>query len=417
MHSVVFLNPVGTLGGAERCLIDLLAMLRAARPRWLLHLIVGAAGPLYDKAVELGVAVQITPMPTAVAEFGESGLALIEMGKPARNVGLAIRSVNAAIRVPKYLRKLRRAIARANPQLVHSNGLKCHLLAGHAVKPGVPVVWHVHDFLTTRPLLGRWLRWLAKPPAIAIANSQAVAADTRAALPGTRVEAVYNGIDLDRFTPGGAGEADLDRLAGIPSAKSGAVHVGLVATYARWKGQDVLIDAAAKLVKRSDLGELRFCIVGGPAYSTAGSQYTAKELRERIAARGLERCFGLAPFQTDLPPIYRALDIVVHASTKPEPFGLTIAEAMACGRAVIAANAGGAAELFTDGHDALGVPPGDSDALAAAIARLVADPALRTRLGNNARATAAARFARQRMAERILAIYESILGNAVRAPH
>jgi glycosyltransferase involved in cell wall biosynthesis len=317
--------------------------------------------------------------------------------------------VNAAACVPAYLRRLRRAIALANPRLVHSNGLKCHLLAGHAAPRGVPVVWHIRDFLTTRPLLGRWLRRLAAPPRVAIANSEAVAADTRAALPGTRVEAVYNGIDLDFFTPGTSVGAKLDRLAGLPAAKPGTVHVGLIATYARWKGQDVLIDAAAELVKRRDPSLLRFCIVGGPVYSTAGSQFTAEELRERIAARGLGDCFGLVPFQRELPPVYRALDIVIHASTKPEPFGRTIAEAMACGRAVVVANAGGAAELFTDGHDALGVPPGDPLALADAISRLAADPELRARLGFNARIAAAGRFARQRMAEQVLAVYDSVL--------
>ena len=64
---------------------------------------------------------------------------------------------------------------------------------------------------------------------------------------------------------------------------------------------------------------------------------------------------GFVPFVEDPVPVYRALDVVLHASTQPEPFGLTVVEAMACGRAVVVSAAGGAAELFTDGVDALGV--------------------------------------------------------------
>jgi glycosyltransferase involved in cell wall biosynthesis len=80
----------------------------------------------------------------------------------------------------------------------------------------------------------------------------------------------------------------------------------------------------------------------------------------------------------------RALDVVVHASTSPEPFGLVIAEAMACERPVIVSVAGGAAEIVTLGVDALGHHPGDAEGLAARMTELAIDPALRRRLGSAA---------------------------------
>ena len=70
----------------------------------------------------------------------------------------------------------------------------------------------------------------------------------------------------------------------------------------------------------------------------------------------------------------RALDVVVHASTQPEPFGLVIAEAMACGRAVITSAAGGAAEIIDAGVDAITHPPGDAASLSACMVRLARDP-------------------------------------------
>jgi glycosyltransferase involved in cell wall biosynthesis len=105
---------------------------------------------------------------------------------------------------------------------------------------------------------------------------------------------------------------------------------------------------------------------------------------------------------------FRALNIVVHASTSPEPFGLVIAEAMACGRPVIVSNAGGAAEIVTPGVDALVHRPGDAVDLAAQIAALARSPELRTRIGNAARATAERSFDRARLATELIPIYRSL---------
>ena len=120
---------------------------------------------------------------------------------------------------------------------------------------------------------------------------------------------------------------------------------------------------------------------------------------------------GFVPFQLEPAEVYRALDVVVHGSTQPEPFGRTIVEAMACARPVIVANAGGAAELFSDGVDAVGVAPGDPKALSEAILRLAGSPELRRRLGEQARQTAVRRFDRRRVAEEVLAVYQRITGS------
>jgi glycosyltransferase involved in cell wall biosynthesis len=403
---VLFLNPVGAIGGAERALLDLLAMIRQQRPDWPLRLIAGAEGPLLEQSERLGVPVEVVPLPQAAATFGDSALRWGNGNRLARWSATLGRAAVAACTMPRYVRTLRRRIAEIAPRLVHSNGLKCHSLTRLVVPRGVPVVWHVHDFLSPRPIAGRTLRFLPRPD-VAIANSEATATDTRLALPDVRAEAIHYGIDLERYAPGPGDGAELDRLGGFAPAPAQTVRVGLVATYARWKGQDVFLDAIYRIPANSPS---RFFIVGGPVYQTAGSQFAETELRERIAALGLTDRVGLVPFQRESAPVYRALDVVVHASTRPEPFGLTIVEAMACGRAVIVARAGGAAELFTDDVDAVGVEPGDTAALAAAIASLVDDPGRRERLGHAAHASAATRFSRARMAEQILQVYDRVCG-------
>jgi glycosyltransferase involved in cell wall biosynthesis len=156
---------------------------------------------------------------------------------------------------------------------------------------------------------------------------------------------------------------------------------------------------------------VRAYVVGGALYETADSQRSTGELRETARRLGLEGRVGFTGYVEDSAAAMRALDVVVHASTEPEPFGLVIVEAMACGRAVIASEAGGAAELFSSGVDALGHAPGDAAGLARRIEELAADGGLRARLGAQGRASAEKRFDRARLATELVPIYRA----AVRA--
>ena len=150
---------------------------------------------------------------------------------------------------------------------------------------------------------------------------------------------------------------------------------------------------------------LRFYVVGGPIYKTLGSQVQAPELLKRARDAKIEAAFGLSPFQEDIARVYRSLNVVVHASTQPEPFGRTIVEAMACARPVLVARAGGAEELFQHDENAIGYEPNNAAALAAAMTRAL-DPGLRARLGRFARAHAVAHFARSRLAPELIRVYE-----------
>jgi glycosyltransferase involved in cell wall biosynthesis len=399
---VLFLNPVGTVGGAERVLLDLIASLRAAVPSAALHLVAAADGPLIDAARSLGATARVLALPASAGEVGDSGLA----GGPARAaLALLGRAPAAAWAAWRHGRRLRRLVEEVRPDVVHSNGIKCHLLTRLARLRATPVVWHLHDFLGRRPLMARGLRWASGAASGAVAVSRAVAQDARTVLGPVPVAVVANGVDTGRFAPGPGDGARLDRLAHLPAAGPEVVRVGLVAAFARWKGQDVFLRAAERVSALVPGREVRFYVVGGPIYRTRGSQWSEGELRRQGAGLLAAGRLGFAGFQEETAAVYRALDVVVHASTQPEPFGLTIAEAMACGRAVVVARAGGAAELFTPDHDAVGVPPGDAAALAAAVAGLVNDAARRGRLGAAARRTAVERFRRERLGPQVLDAY------------
>ena len=282
------------------------------------------------------------------------------------------------------------------------------MLGARVAPPSAAVVWHIHEYVGRRPISRALLRRYASRCASIVANSQSVAVDVRtvlgAAAPVTRI---YNAVDTREFAPEGDA-LDLDALAGLPPAEPGTVRVGLVATYGRWKGHATFLEA---IRLAGDPARCRAYVVGGALYDTAGSQYTRAELEGMIAAAGLTGRVGLTGFVDRPAAAMRALDVVVHASTQPEPFGLVIAEGLASGRAVVISAAGGAEELVTDDVDALTHSPGDAAGLAACISRLAGDPALRARLGAAARQSALRQFDAEAFTRAFIDVYQEARAN------
>jgi len=401
---ILYLNPGAQLGGAERVLLDLITEVRQARPSWELHLISGEDGPLLERVRAVGAGAESIAFPGQLARFGDSGA-----GGPAGNtigrLEFAGRMIAAATVSPGYLRTLRVAVAKKSPQLVHTNGFKMHLLGSRAVSPGARVIWHLHDYLGMRPLASRLLAMNSARAALAVANSRSVAKDARAALGGKlRVITIYNGIDLHGFDADGP-LLDLDALASVPRPEGPVIRVGLLATMARWKGHEIFLRALSMLPRELPV---RGYVIGGKIYSTHASETETSELRDIAARIGLNGRVGFTGFVDNPASAIRALDIVVHGSTHPEPFGCVIAEAMACARPVVVSAAGGAAEIVRAGEDALTFEPGDAPALAACIRRLAEDAPLRSRLGHAGRTAAVDRFDRVRMAREMISAYEEL---------
>jgi glycosyltransferase involved in cell wall biosynthesis len=392
---VLYLSATGSLGGAERSLLDMLASLRDAEPSWSLRLLAATEGPLLERAQSLGVSTHVEPFGRRLAALGESP---VDRTDGPGQLGRLWPAVGPAL---SYVVRLRRAIRTFAPDIAHTHGVKMHLFGALASPRSTAVVWHLHDYVSRRPLTARLLRMKMRRPAAIVATSHSVAHDARAVFGDRSIVTVHNAVDLGQFSDAGPA-LDLDAAAGLPPAPVGVLRVGLVATFARWKGHTTFLDALAKLPV--DL-PVRGYVVGGALYQTEGSQHSRDELQRAAAERGVGERVGFTGFVEHPERAMRSLDIVVHASTVPEPFGLVIAEAMACGRPVIASDAGGARELFADGREGLRHTPGSSDSLAAAIAVLARDPDLRARLGRAARTAAQAHFDRARLASDLRPVY------------
>ncbi len=402
---ILYMNPNGSLGGAERSLLDLMASVRRARPEWTLELITGSEGDLVDAARELGVSATVLPMPPALAHLGDAGAG----GPAGDSISKARVIAGLSLSVPHvagYVLKLRRLLRERDPDVIHSNGFKTHILAAWAAPQRSKVIWHVRDYVGSRPLMSRLMQLHARRCEVAIANSHSVARDLEAACAGRlkNIRTVYNAVDLERFNPRGPA-LDLDAMAGLPPAPAGTIRVGLVATMARWKGHEVFIRALSMLPREL---LVRGYLIGGPIYSTGGSQRSVGELRALASGLGLNGDAAFTGFVKEPAAAIRALDIVVHASTEPEPFGRVVAEAMACGKPVVASLAGGVSEIISEGENALSHRPGDAAAMAACVARLAADSEMREKLGLHGRRWATERFATCRLAQEVVPVYESL---------
>jgi glycosyltransferase involved in cell wall biosynthesis len=394
---ILFLAGSGELGGAERALLDLMAGLRAQVPAWPLTLMVPARGPLQQSAQQLGAIVVVNEYSHALASRGEYPL---ERGRLAGVATLP----RVAVGVARYRRRLRRTIREFQPNVIHSNALKTHLLLA-GLQHRISTVWHLHDYISTRPTSTRLLRMAASGCSVAVASSDSAARDARAVLPHrVPVRSVTNGIDLTRFTPEGD-HIDLDALSGISPAPRTTLRIGLLATYGLWKGHETFLRALSLLPADADV---RGYIIGGPLYRTPGSEVSLSELRSLSTSLGLGERVGFTGHVQAPETALRALDVVVQASTRPESFGLVIAEAMACGKPLVVSAAGGAFDLLDIERHALKHEPGNPASLAHALLRLMRDAGLRSRLGAAAQIKARADFDRDRYVSGLRSVYESV---------
>lgn len=395
---LLYLNPSGQMGGAENVLLALIAGLRRLQPSWDVSLLLGEDGPVRTRAEKLGVAVSILPFPRMFSRIGDAGLASGHFAR-IRRIGSLLAAIPAGL---VYARKLAAKLSEVDPDIVHTNGIKMHALGAWLAPSRAHLVFHIHDYLSARPL-ARWIvRAMKHRCDVFVAISKSVAEDI-ATVCGrdTRIATIYNGVDMDRFHPSGI-QLDLDLKSGAAAAAQGTLRIGLVATFARWKGHFTFLRALSLLP--NDL-KVRGYVVGGALYQTDQSQCTLRELESEVERLGIQDRIVFTGFIDDPAAAMRALDVVVHASTEPEPFGMVILEAMACGRAVISSSAGGAVEIFEEGITALGHPMGDAEALRNQIVRLASDPPLRARLGEHARAAVIDRFDAGRMAKEFQSVY------------
>lgn len=266
----------------------------------------------------------------------------------------------------------------------------------------VPCVVHLRDFQTDAR---RLMSAAARDVAWIIAISDAVATsldDTPVA--GSARTTIHDPVDLDEMQSAAQSRNRIRKECGLTDQD---VAVGIFGRVIPWKGQLEFVRAI--VLAMSVNSRIRAVIVGNEADGDAGY---IRQVRAQIEKSNFPERFILAGYRKNVEEYYAAMDIVVHASITPEPFGMVVPEAMAAGCAVIAMDEGGPREVIEHGIDGLLVPARDVDALSRAVLKLASDSPLRSRMAAAGKQKARARFGIAASAARIAEIYAAILSRS-----
>lgn len=216
----------------------------------------------------------------------------------------------------------------------------------------------------------------------------------RGVAPPGRVVAIQGAVDPQRFCPGPGG----DRVRSEAGLAPGAPVAGMVARMKPGRDHDLLLDAWPRVVDK--LPQARLLL--------AGRGELEEGLRRRVATAPWGDTVAFPGYRSDLPALYRALDLKVLLAPGNDGTCRAGLEAMACGVPLLASDRGALGEMVVDGKTGRVVPAGSADALAAALLELLSDRDRLRVMGARARREAIARFSAMRQANEIERLYRAV---------
>jgi glycosyltransferase involved in cell wall biosynthesis len=364
-------QPTALFGGIERLLLATVRLLD--RARYEPHVVCLERGALVQMLRDAGAITSVFPT-TRLREIDNTAMTVA--------------------RLAQYMRTRR-------IHVVHCNGQKSQIYGSpSATLARVPCIYWMHHIPSTAlgtDLVGDVA--LLLPATLCLTVSTAA---TEAASKHPLVRCVplvlWPGLELE-WLNGVARKA----VAGRADGYKRILCLGRIQA---WKGQHVLVKAAAELMRsRSDV---RIAIVGSP--SLVQDELYYQSLQDMVEALGLHDTVEFVPHTLDMVSWYRQCDVVVHTSVEPEPFGLVLVEALACGRPVIATGAGGPLDITDHGRvGGLLVPPGDHHALARAIETLLDSPDMAARLATEGQLRVRQHYSARRMVDDLQMVYEGVV--------
>jgi glycosyltransferase involved in cell wall biosynthesis len=406
--TVLFFDHTAALGGGEVALLQLVQHLDRSRYRPLV--VLASDGPLRAELLRAGVETHVIPLAPNVVHTRKDSLG-----------GASLLRLGAIAQTLSYIRRLARFIRSRRADIVHTNSLKADIIGGISARLArVPVLWHVRDRIADDYLpaaTARAFRLLCRVlPDYIIANSAATletlhlparnrrrgrgGAHTTGHAPATRKGCVVHDGVIDGVK---REEQTAEAQIADQHIEANSLCIGIVGRISPWKGQHVFIKAAAAV--RTQFPDARFQIIGSALF---GEEAYEQEIRALAASLGLDGCLQWTGFVSNVMDFVRELDVLVHASTSGEPFGLVVVEGMVAGKPVVATNGGGVPEIVLHGVTGLLVPMGDASAMAAAIMHLLAHPEMARAMGQAGRERFEKHFTIEHTARKVQAVYEEM---------
>ena len=391
--TVLFLDHTAKWSGGEIALLRTLQEMEKTRIRPVVAL--GEDGPFAQHLRKSNIEVRIVPLSEASREVRKGSLTL---GSIAGKAGVAADYV-------RYVGKIAALARDVNAGVIHCNSLKADLYGGFAGnRAKIPVVWHIRDTIDASYLPGPVVRVFqnraAVMPAYVVCNSQHTL-DTL--FPPNNPKWAKRretcAVIHDGLTNKDLSVAARPEITG--KWKNTPPCVGIVGRLVEWKGQHVFLEAAKKVLDSGVSAE--FVLIGAPLFGEADY-----ETRLKKQAEPLGNAASFTGFRADVSELMKTLDILVHASITPEPFGQVVTEGLASGLPVIGTDAGGVREILTSGKNGILTPPGDADALSDALCLLLNDPAKAQTLAQAGWAHIRAQFTARQTANRLEAVYDTL---------
>lgn len=324
---------------------------------------------------------------------------------------MRIGAVSRAVRAGRFLywmvaHTLTEAVAYARfarqqgVRLIHlNNNLESQLAGILAARIlGIPCVAHARSFQQVDRVTRLYARMVSHHIAISTAIRDNL---IDMGVSPADISIIQDDVDL---TPYNAlqGRAALFDDIGIPRD---APVFGIFGRIVRWKGVKEFVDACRHVLARHP--DAYALIVGDR--SDGEEEYQA-EVSELISRSGLDGRVVMTGYQKNIAELMASMEVVVHASIEPEPFGRVVIEAMAARRPIVATAAGGPIDIVKDGETGLLVPPGDVTAMGHAISRLLDDPFLAAEMGERGRARVERYYSAGSVARQLEPIYEMLIG-------
>lgn len=388
---IVFLDEGQGIGGAQINLFNILKYLD--RHRFYPIVIVAYKGKVYEEISKLNVEAVLLNTPSFSSTSIEIGdLRILNIIASIYNLFLIILK---SARLLSWIRK-------ENIFLIHTNGLFEHIYGGITARiSDIPCIWHMQDipsFFGLGKFIFNILVTLLPYRIIVVSNA---VKEVFYSNMHKRITLIYNSIGKNRFIS--LSDKNKYRLKKRLNIKDDEFIIGMISRLTPWKGHRVFLKAAATIIKR--IPNVKFVIAGDVIF---GRRSYKKELEIFASNLGIKEKVYFLGFIENIQEVLSILDIFVSCSVRPESFSLSIIEAMACGKPVIATSLGGSVEIIENGRDGILVPPDDYLALSNKIIQLLDSFQKRTRLGRNAQKKAKKMFSMERYINELEVLYHSI---------
>lgn len=390
---IVFIEQDSDIGGAE---VNLFYLFKGmSKDLFYPTVIVPYEGPLTERLRQMGIKYHVIPR----VKFISTSTYIL--GRKIFNPFAVL--YDLFVFLPTIL-KLINYLKRERINIVHTNSMLAHIYGAVAAKiAGVPCIWHMQDIVDPKMVFGLARRALVfiggiLPEKIAVISMAVGEMFTGKSI--QKLQVVYNGTDTIKFSP----EIDGSGIRKEFNIANDEFVVGIVGRLVIWKGQREFLKAASVIVRK--IPKTKFLIVGD---TTFGSKQYKEQLYDLACELGIESKVIFFGCRDDIPNIIRAMDVMVHASISPEPFGLVIIEGMASGVPVVASNRGGPVEIIENGKDGFLVNPEETDILVGRIIELLGDKSLRDKIAQAARKKIVEYFSVEKFILQFKDIYNNVV--------